>query len=44
MIISFFQGYSRSMTESVLDYGTNFCNLYNLLDGPEANLTQDPGN
>merc|ERR1712018_621445 len=33
-------GYSRSRTTSVLDFGTNYCNLFNLMDG--SGLTQDP--
>merc|ERR1712223_292379 len=32
-------GYSRSRTTSVGDFGTNYCNLYNLMDG--SGLTQD---
>ncbi|TRY80531.1 hypothetical protein TCAL_08863 [Tigriopus californicus] len=34
-------GYSLSTPESILDYGTNFCNLYNLMDG--SGVTADPG-
>ena len=25
--------YSQSTPESILDYGTNYCNLFNLMDG-----------
>jgi hypothetical protein len=35
-----FQAYSRSQTFSILDYGTNYCNLYNLMDG--SGLILDP--
>merc|ERR1711936_1180866 len=31
--------YSQSTPESILDYGTNYCNLFNLMDG--SGLTQD---
>merc|ERR1712083_894332 len=34
------EGHSISETLSVLDFGTNFCNLFNLMDG--SGLTQDP--
>jgi len=30
--------YSQSTPESILDYGTNYCNLFNLMDG--SGLTQ----
>merc|ERR1712154_111611 len=33
-------GYSRSRTTSVLDFRTNYCNLFNLMDG--SGLTPDP--
>lgn len=32
---------SRSTPESILDFGTNYCNLFNLMDG--SGLTDDPG-
>merc|ERR1719471_718570 len=32
--------YSRSETLSLLDYGTNYCNLFNLMDG--SGLVNDP--
>jgi len=32
--------YSQSETLSLLDYGTNYCNLFNLMDG--SGLTNDP--
>ena len=35
-----FQALSRSTPESILDFGTNYCNLFNLMDG--SGLTQDP--
>merc|ERR1712241_522194 len=35
------KGHSISETLSLLDYGTNYCNVYNLMDG--SGLTQDPG-
>ena len=38
--ILYTQGYSRSRTTSVLDFSTNYCNLFNLMDG--SGLTQDP--
>merc|ERR1712217_724906 len=31
--------YSQSTPESILDYGTDYCNLFNLMDG--CGLTQD---
>ncbi|TRY80944.1 hypothetical protein TCAL_04723 [Tigriopus californicus] len=34
-------GHSKSQTLSLLDYGTNYCNVFNLMDG--SGLTQDPG-
>ena len=34
------QAYSRSETLSLLDYGTNYCNLFNLMDG--SGLVNDP--
>merc|ERR1712010_314287 len=37
-------GYSRSRTTSVLDFGTNYCNLFNLMDGsgvPQGLLTEE---
>ena len=40
-IISFWlQANSISETLSLLDYGTNYCNLYNLMDG--SGLVNDP--
>ena len=30
---SVLQGVSQSGPESILDYGVNFCNMYNLFDG-----------
>ena len=35
-----FQAYSVSETLSLLDYGTNYCNLFNLMDG--SGLVNDP--
>ena len=32
---------SRSTPESILDFGTNYCNLFNLMEG--SGLTQDAG-
>merc|ERR1712076_339538 len=32
--------FSQSETLSLLDFGTNYCNLFNLMDG--SGLTQDP--
>ena len=34
------QAYSQSETLSLLDYGTNYCNLFNLMDG--SGLVNDP--
>ena len=34
------QAYSESETLSLLDYGTNYCNLFNLMDG--SGLALDP--
>ena len=34
------QAHSISETLSLLDYGTNYCNLYNLMDG--SGLVRDP--
>ena len=36
----FVQAHSKSQTLSLLDYGTNYCNLYNLMDG--SGLVLDP--
>ncbi len=35
------QANSISQTLSFLDFGTNYCNLFNLMDG--SGLTADPG-
>jgi hypothetical protein len=40
LLNSVFQAYSRSQTFSILDYGTNYCNLFNLMDG--SGLILDP--
>jgi len=37
----FIKGHSKSQTLSLLDFGTNYCNVYNLMDG--SGLTSDPG-
>ena len=36
---TFIQAFSQSETLSLLDYGTNYCNLFNLMDG--SGLVQD---
>ena len=39
-----FQGYSRSETwYAVLDYGTNYCNLHNLITGTTLSATDSFG-
>eukprot|EP00095_Tigriopus_kingsejongensis_P005559 maker-scaffold736_size104543-snap-gene-0.18 protein:Tk05559 transcript:maker-scaffold736_size104543-snap-gene-0.18-mRNA-1 annotation:"hypothetical protein DAPPUDRAFT_223657" len=34
------EAHSKSQSLSLLDYGTNYCNVFNLMDG--SGLTQDP--
>ena len=40
-LIFLLQANSISETLSLLDFGTNYCNLFNLMDG--SGLAQDPG-
>lgn len=37
----FTQANSKSQVFSILDFGTNYCNLFNLMEG--SGLTKDPG-
>ena len=40
-MLHYLQAFSQSETLSLLDYGTNYCNLYNLMDGSGLVLDTD---